>query len=236
MIDRWAFRLRCRQRERTRRHHPVCGESARALSAQREAWPTAARLSRPWEHERFVVLDTEATGLDHRADRPVSLGAVTVVAGRIHLGDTFSRVLASEVLSSRTSVIVHGLTPDKVALGTPPHDALSDFLVWAGDAILVAHHASFDLAMLNPTAVQLHGLPLQNLVLDTIHLARRVERDSGYDYDLDSLLQRFEISQSGNRHTALGDALLTARLLQRLLKHLKASGAVTLRDLALSPF
>lgn len=181
------------------------------------------------------MLDTEATGLDPRTDRPISLGAVSVMAGRIHLGDTFDRVLTADIPSSRASVIVHGLTPDKVARGSAPQEALGDFMAWAGGAILVAHHAAFDMAMLNPTARELHGLPLQNLVLDTMQLARRLEHGRGHDYSLDSLLDRYEIPHAGDRHTALGDALLTARLLLKLLKRLKARSVTTLRDLALSP-
>jgi len=191
-------------------------------------------MRRCWSTERFVVLDTETTGLDPAADRAISLGAISIVGGRIHLGDTFHRLLATGVPSTRNSLIVHGLTDATVARGTAPTEALSDFLVWIDDAILVAHHAAFDLAMLNHTSIELHGIPLQNLVLDTTHLAARLERGQQLGYGLDTLLERYAIAGSAERHTALGDAILTARLLLKLLKRLRARGLGSLRDLALS--
>lgn len=72
--------------------------------------------------------------------------------------------------------------------------------------------------------------------LDTANLARRVERGPGGRYDLDSLLARHDIPRTGGRHTALGDALLTARLVQKLLKCLAGRGVQTLADLALPAF
>lgn len=233
VLDRLIFAALRLRREHTRRglaaraaHNPVA-------KAQSTAWPRRRRLRGPWAHERFVVLDTETTGLDPRQDHAVSLGAVAVVGGRIVLGDTLCRVIAAEVRPSRRSIVLHGLTPGQIASGSAPRDVLTEFLLWAGDAVLVAHHASFDLAMLNRIAVPLCGAPVQNLVLDTAQLAHRAERGAGRRYDLDSLLERYEIPHSGGRHTALGDALLAARLLQKLLKHFAARGVTTLAGLAL---
>ncbi len=210
-------------------------EGDAVLNAQRLAWPGGSRLRSPWQQGRFVVFDTETTGLDPKADRPVSLGAVSVVGGRIVVGYTFERVIAAEADLSRRSIVVHGLTPDRVARGSDPGQAVGEFLLWAGDAVLVAHHAAFDLAMLNSVQVAARGWPIQNLVLDTAHLAKRVApaEESARSYSLDRLLDRYEIPQSGARHTALGDALLTARLLQKLLKRLHARGLTRLLDLAM---
>ena len=43
----------------------------------------------PSENVRFVVLDSETTGLDPRKDRLITIGAVSVIAGEI-LWMTFS--------------------------------------------------------------------------------------------------------------------------------------------------
>jgi DNA polymerase-3 subunit epsilon len=233
LIDRLVFAGRCVRHEYNRRRLAARAGDDPVLRAQAAAWPTRKRLRGPWSQERFIVFDTETTGLDPESDQVVSLAAVAVVGGRIGLGDTFGRIIACETPSSRSSVVVHGLTHDKVAEGDDPAEVLTDFLVWAADATLVAHHAAFDLAMLNPITVAEYGIPIQNLVLDTAHLAQRVEREHGDRYDLDSLLDQYDIPQAGGRHTALGDALLTARLLQKLLKRLAARGLEALADLAL---
>lgn len=232
-LDRLIFAARRVQRSRIRRKLAARGERDPVARAQSTAWPDGRRLRAPWSGERFVVIDTETTGLDPDADHAVSLGAVSVVGGRIVLGDTLSRVIAAAVDPSRHSIIMHGLTPDQVANGSGPQAVVAEFLRWVGDAVIVAHHASFDLAMLNRIAVPLCGAPIQNLVLDTAVLARRTERGRGGRYDLDSLLERYDVPQSGARHTALGDALLTARLFQKLLKRLAERGVRTLADLAL---
>ena len=234
LLEKLAFRIRCLHRERLRKQLAHRAGDNKLLKAQGTAWPDRGRLRRPWEGERFVVFDTETTGLDPQRDQPVSLGAASVVEGRIAVGDTFHRVIASETSSSRDSIVVHGLTPDKVAQGSGAHDVLTDFLLWTGDAVLVAHHAPFDLAMLNPIAVAACGAPIQNLVLDTVDLARRLARSEHERHDLDSLLDRYDIPEGGARHTALGDALLTARLLQKLLKSLAGRGVETLAELAMS--
>ena len=235
MLDRIIFAARRFKRACMRRKLAARADGNPVIEAQSTAWPGRRRLKGPWASERFVIFDTETTGLDPREDHAVSLGAVSMTGGRIALGDTFGRIIAADAQPSRHSIVLHGLTPGKIANGHQPRDVLRDFLLWAGDAVLVAHHSAFDLTMLNRVAVPLCGAPIQNLVLDTAHLARHADRRrGGYRYDLDSLLDRYDIPQSGARHTALGDALLTARLLQKLLKRLAAGRINTLAELALS--
>ena len=233
-LDRIIFAARRLKRACVARRLTARADGNPVLEAQSTAWPGRQRLKGPWASERFVIFDTETTGLDPREDQAVSLGAVSMTGGRIALGDTFDRIIAAAARPSRHSIVVHGLTPGKIANGHQPHDVLSDFLLWSGDAVLVAHHSAFDLTMLNRIAVPLCGSPIQNLVLDTAHLARHADRrQGGRRYDLDSLLDRYDIPQSGARHTALGDAMLTARLLQKLLKRLAARGIDTLAELTL---
>jgi DNA polymerase-3 subunit epsilon len=233
-LDRIIFAARRLKRAHARRKLTARSDGNPAIEAQSTAWPERRRLKGPWISERFVIFDTETTGLDPREDHAVSLGAVSMTGGRIALGDTFDRIIAADAHPSRDSIVVHGLTPGKIANGHQPHDVLSDFLLWTGNAVLVAHHSAFDLTMLNRIAVPLCGAPIQNLVLDTAHLARHTDRRrGGHRYDLDSLLDRYDIPHSGARHTALGDAMFTARLLQKLLKHFAARGINTLAELAL---
>jgi DNA polymerase-3 subunit epsilon len=233
LLDDIVFAIRCAGREHQRRRLSVVSGENPIIQAQSAAWPDRERLRGQWNLERFVVFDTETTGLNPKVDHAVSLGAVSLINNRIQLGDTFSRVIASETPSSRRSIVVHGLTPDKIAEGTEPRDVLNDFLLWAGNAVLVAHHAAFDMAMLNRLSSRADNMRLQNLVLDTAHLARRLKKGRDQPYDLDSLLAEYGIPAAGARHTALGDALLTARLLQKLLRQLAGHGVTTLRSLAL---
>lgn len=233
-LDRIIFAARRAKRAWVRRKLLARANGDPVIEAQSAAWPGRRRLKELWASERLVIFDTETTGLDPKNDHAVSLGAVSMTGGRIALGDTFDRIIAADATPSRHSIVIHGLTPPKIANGSQPFEVLSDFLLWAGDAVLIAHHSAFDLMMLNRTVGPLCGAPIQNLVLDTAHLARHADRRTGrYSYDLDSLLDRYDIPQTGARHTALGDALLTARLLQKLLKRIKARQINTLAELTL---
>jgi DNA polymerase-3 subunit epsilon len=233
-LDRIIFTARRVKRACVRRKLIARAGGDPVIESQATAWPGRGRLKGLWASERIVIFDTETTGLDPKKDHAVSLGGVSMTGGRIALGDTFDRIIAADVRPSRNSIVIHGLTPPKIANGGQPCEVLSDFLLWAGDAVLVAHHSAFDLAMLNRTVGLLCGFPIQNLVLDTAHLARYADRRRGrYRYDLDSLLDRYEIPQTPARHTALGDAMLTARLLQKLFKRLAARQINTLAELTL---
>ena len=62
----------------------------------------------PSDLVRFVVLDSETTGLDPRKDRLITIGAVGVVGGEILLDDVFDALL--EVQYNSAAVTVHGVT------------------------------------------------------------------------------------------------------------------------------
>jgi DNA polymerase-3 subunit epsilon len=114
-------------------------------------------------------------------------------------------------------------------------------LAFAGDAVLVAHQAAFDMRMLQKAIAPHRGAKVWNASVDTAQLAKRVEVGSmtpnqarGADprnaYQLDSLVERYGIDVP-ERHTAAGDALATALLFQRLLKKAEHRGIRTLGDL-----
>jgi len=83
------------------------------------------------EGVRFVVLDTETTGLDPRRDRIITIGAVAVVDGEILLDDSFEVLL--RMAYNNSSVTVHGITRDEAAAGMEEREALRLFLDYLGD-------------------------------------------------------------------------------------------------------
>jgi len=188
-----------------------------------------------WEKFRFVSLDCESTGLDPRKDALVSIGGISVCEGEICLWDQFSVVMP--IAFNTASVTVHGITREASSEGLEEPLALDQFLGWLGDGIIVGHHIQHDLTLLN-TALERHfSIQLTNLTVDTME-AWRVLRASGgfgnkdqpFGYGLDALCQLFGIV-THDRHTALGDAFLTAQVLLRLLKEARALGKWNLADL-----
>jgi DNA polymerase-3 subunit epsilon len=208
---------------------------ASVLPAYRAAftgtWPDTAAP----DAVRFVVLDCETTGLDPRRDRIVSIGAVALTGGEIDLGDTFEALL--RVLHNTAATLVHGITRDETREGVGEDEALAGLLAYLRDGIIVGHHIGHDLAMLD-AALERHQAPgLLNRHLDTGELALLLEADGAFagqppldDLSLDGLCRRFDITPY-DRHTAPGDAFLTAQILLRLLRLAARSHRWTLGSL-----
>jgi DNA polymerase-3 subunit epsilon len=196
---------------------------------------------KPLADLRFVVFDTETTGLDLAKNRLLSIAGVGMHGLDIQLDDTFDSMVAQADVGGSAAAVIHGLISNDLAGGLPEGLAVSHFLAFAGGAVLVAHHAGFDLRMLQKAIAPYGGAKLWSPVIDTAQLAERVEhglmssnRARGVDerkaYQLDSLVERYGIDVP-ERHTAAGDALATALLFQRLLKKAERRGIRTLGDL-----
>ena len=96
---------------------------------------------------RFVVLDSETTGLDPRADRIITIGAVAVEAGDLVLGDSFHSLI--RVPENTPAVTVHGVTRDQSRQGVEEAVALEAFLDYLRDGVIVGHHIGHDVATFN---------------------------------------------------------------------------------------
>jgi len=190
---------------------------------------------------RFVVFDTETSGLDFSKNRLLSIAGVAMTGFEVNLDDTFDAMVAQTDVGGADAAVVHGLISSDLAEGLPECEAASRFLAYAGDAVLVAHHAAFDLKMLQKALAECRGAKVWNAWVDTAQLARRVEvgpmtstdphgADEREPYRLDNLVRRYGI-EVPERHTAAGDALATALLFQRLLKRAERRGIRTLGDL-----
>lgn len=185
---------------------------------------------------RFVVFDTETTGLDVKKDQIISIGAVSVLGNQIELAQHFECLIQQKVTGDKDSIVVHGLLSQDVKKGMVEELAVQEFVKYIDNAILVGHHIGFDVAMLNKSIYQLVPDKLKNKVLDTARLAIRFEHFSrSYQtiparYSLDQLCERYQIRMS-DRHTAAGDALITALLFLKLLARLEKRGVKTLGDL-----
>jgi DNA polymerase-3 subunit epsilon len=174
------------------------------------------RASAP-EHVRWVVIDTETSGLDPQRDALLAIGAVVVQSDGIVLNDSFEVVLRSDAPGDTANVVVHGIGRDAQAGGVPPPDALAAFERWRAGAPCVGFHAEFDRAVLR-RALRASGIdasesgwldvaPLAAALLPEAH--RRGVRS--LDEWLETLGIRCEL-----RHNAAADALATAELLLRL--------------------
>jgi len=193
----------------------------------------------PADSVRFVVLDSETTGLDPRKDRLITIGAVAVINGEILLDDVFDALL--EVSYNSSAVTVHGVTRQESQSGVTEPEALERFLAYLQDGVIVGHHIGHDVATLNAGYERHWGFSLQNRSLDTMDLALNLERDGAFpgsgaftDFSLDGLCSLFGVIPH-DRHTASGDAFMTAQVFLRLLRLAARHGRSTLGGL-MEPF
>lgn len=189
----------------------------------------------PIQEAGFVVFDTETTGLDPSRDQLLAIGAIPVRNWRIQVADAFECTITPNQNAAGASIPIHGILPKIHPDNLPETEAVKQFIRLAGNQILVGHHIGFDVAMINKSLQPLTGGKLKNKMLDTGHLARRVNPVSGPLYpsspaDLDELCRQYHIRPS-DRHTAAGDAMITATLFLKLLARLRNRGVHTIGDL-----
>jgi DNA polymerase-3 subunit epsilon len=188
---------------------------------------------------RFVVLDSETTGLNPRVDRIVTIGAAAVQGGEILLEDSFDALL--EVAENTPAVTVHGVTRDEARGGMAEPEALAAFLEYLRDGVIVGHHIGHDIATLDAACERWWSFSTTNRSLDTMDLTLHLERDGAFagrppirHFTLDALCEMFGIIPY-DRHTASGDTFLTAQIFLRLLKLAARHGRTRLAQLC-EPF
>lgn len=173
---------------------------------------------------RYVVVDIEASGLDQRKDRLISIGAVAVNGGTIHCDDAFEVVLRQDEASQSANILIHGIGAEAQRDGADPPAALLRFLEFAGHAPLVAYHAFFDQGMIDAACERYLGERPRFVWHDLAWLMPALFPDRiDAIVGLDDWLAQFSIGNY-RRHNAVSDSLATAQLLQIALAKGAAAG------------
>lgn len=170
----------------------------------------------------FAVLDLESTGFAPDRDEVIALAVVPVEGGTV-LADRVRHHLVNPHREVPPEIeTLTGITGEAVARAPDLFTVLRLVLPDLVGRVLVGHTLGFDLAFLNARLRKYCGMGLPNRCLDTRMLTEILHPD-WQSHTLDAVLDRYGILPTG-RHTALGDALLTARLLLILLDELGERG------------
>jgi len=159
---------------------------------------------------RYVVLDTETTGLDpDDGHKIIEIGCVEILNRNV-TNNTFHKYINPEREIDLEASKVHGLTIGKLKEKPIFKDILNDFLEYISDSPLIIHNAPFDIGFLQKeySYIQDTRSFIDNEIIDSLKLARRIS--PGKRNTLDALCDRYSIDNSDR---TLHGALLDARLL-----------------------
>jgi DNA polymerase III subunit epsilon len=182
----------------------------------------------PLEDATFVVVDLETTGLRPGSSHICEIGAVRVRA--FELEDEFELLVDPGVPLAPAISALTGLRDAELRGQAHPSIGVRRFLEFAGEGVLVAHNARFDLAFLDRETERLTGARLAGPVVDTVGLARRLLEGRTPRAGLASLAQFFG-TEARPCHRALPDARATAEILVQLIGLAQERGARTVADL-----
>ncbi len=176
----------------------------------------------------YTVFDTETTGLNpSEGDEIIQIGAARCVNGKLLKQESFEQLVNPGRLIPAATIPIHGITQDMVRGKPLITEVLPAFYNFAQDTVLVAHNAAFDMKFLQLQEKNT-GLVFSHPVLDTLLLSAVVHPNQE-SHRLEAIAERFNVTILG-RHTALGDAMVTAEVWLRLIPLLQAMGITTLRQ------
>src|SRR5437764_3837349 len=181
------------------------------------------------EQATYVVVDLETTGLRPGTAQICEIGAVRIRG--LEIEAEFETLVDPGMPLGPGVEALTGLSNRQLRGSPPPALAVHRFLAFAGDSVLVAHNARFDMAFLDRETVKLTGSRLASPVVDTVALARRLLAGRVPRASL-AQLSWFLGTSVQPCHRALPDAQATAEVLLALIGLAQERGARTVADLS----
>ncbi|MFN4174863.1 MAG: exonuclease domain-containing protein, partial [Parachlamydiaceae bacterium] len=170
---------------------------------------------KPLEHEIFVCLDCETTGLDPKVDKVVEVAVMKFTCNEVL--DSFETLIDPEMPIPSSSTEIHRITDDMV-LGKPKlREVVDPLLKFIGNHPIVGHGVRFDIECLVEEAIRhkINHTVRNNKVIDTLRLARHYGESP--INSLEQLRKHFNIPEEG-AHRAMNDVIVNKEVFRHLCK------------------
>ncbi len=162
---------------------------------------------------RYVILNTETTGLNPKKDVILSFGAIGVIDDVIRIGDNFEVVILQYKYLHDNGLSNEFLIESKLPKLAEPQ-AIQALVDYIGNAVLVGHRIHFDIEMINDVLEKMDCGKLKNEALD-VEIMHHKLLDITKSFSLDDLIKHYKIAQS-ERNSASDDAYSIALLFLKL--------------------
>ncbi|MEK7137570.1 MAG: 3'-5' exonuclease [Patescibacteria group bacterium] len=180
----------------------------------------------------FTVFDVETTGLNSLGgDRIVEVAGVRIEGGIVQDNLTFSSYVNPQRTVPWEAKAVHRIPEQELSKAPPIEEVLPRFLSFAEGSLLIAHNAEFDMGFLMAEKEGCWGYIDLPECLCTLCLSRNVQPHE-YRHTLDVLALRLGFPLPQDRHHALPDVILTAKVFLKLLEVGKIRTLAELRERA----
>ena len=166
---------------------------------------------------KYIVIDIETTGLyPERGDRIIEIAALPIIDGRLIFENSYSQLINPGISIPNNIVKLVNITNDMVKNAPSIEKVLPIFLRYIKDSPLIAHNAPFDIGFLNHYLKILNLHTIKNRVIDTLALSREIFENKK-SHNLDIVAKRLGLQfENIQRHRALGDVILTAKVFLKL--------------------
>lgn len=170
----------------------------------------------------FICFDIETTGLSAARDKITEIGAVKVENGIIT--DKFSTFVNPEMPIPQKITQLTGITDEMVKDAPSQSEAVSAFLEFAGDNVLVAHNAPFDTSFIAKACEDM-GREYNYSSIDTVAISRAILTDIK-NCKLDTVAKFLRLGEF-NHHRATDDAEMLAKIFITLCRRLTDDFGIT---------
>ncbi len=163
----------------------------------------------------YVVFDLETTGFNRVKDTIIEISAIKVRNGAISA--EFSTLVNPGRPIPPAATRVNGITDAMVASAPGLTAALTDFLEFIAEDILIGHNIhTFDLKFIYDSAWELLEREVNNDYIDTLYLSRSVLPHLKH-YKLTDISTYYGFSTAG-AHRALADCIMNQKCYEQLSK------------------